>query len=184
MLSSSSLPLSVPGTTVDRQCGSSQQALHFAVQAVMSGTQDIVIAGGAESMSSVPMMSNLPKGLGKPNSDVCQNKFGPGGFYSQFVGAELIGTTFGISREEQDAWAAQSHARAAAAQASGRFDDELVVVEGIDKEDNAVPRRGQRMARLAGGATAGRHQLTAGRHAHSAAHGANRQRVSPVFRMK
>ena len=91
MLSSSSLPLSVPGTTVDRQCGSSQQALHFAVQAVMSGTQDIVIAGGAESMSSVPMMSNLPKGLGKPNSDVCQNKFGRGRFYSQFVGAELIG---------------------------------------------------------------------------------------------
>ena len=139
VLSSSSLPLSVPGTTVDRQCGSSQQALHFATQAVMSGTQDIVIAGGAESMSSVPMFSNMPKGLGAPNSDICQSKFGPGGFYSQFVGAELIGTTYDISREEQDVWAAQSHARAAAAQAAGLFDDEIVVVEGVDKEGSAVP---------------------------------------------
>jgi hypothetical protein len=74
VLASSVLPLSVPGTTVDRQCGSSQQAIHFAAQAVMSGTQDIVIAGGAESMTTVPMMSNIPKELGFPNSAECQSK--------------------------------------------------------------------------------------------------------------
>lgn len=85
----------MPGTAVDRQCGSSQQAIHFAAQAVMSGTQDIVVAGGVESMSSVPMMSNLPKGLGSPNSPACQAVFGAapestGGFYSQFTGAEMV----------------------------------------------------------------------------------------------
>lgn len=88
---SSNLPESVPGTTVDRQCGSSQQAIHFAAQAVMSGTQDIVFAGGVESMTRVPMFSNMPKNLGKPNDDSIKAKYGTSAeFFSQFHGAEAM----------------------------------------------------------------------------------------------
>ena len=87
----SSLPLTVPGTTVDRQCGSSQQAIHFAAQAVMSGTQDIVIAGGVESMTRVPMFSNMPNGSGKPNNELIKERFGTKvDFFSQFTGAEMM----------------------------------------------------------------------------------------------
>lgn len=111
---SSSLPLSVPGTTVDRQCGSSQQAIHFAAQAVMSGMQDIVIAGGVESMTRIPMFSNMPKELGKPNDENIKARFStPVPFFSQFVGAELMGVKYKINRNEMDAFAARSHARAA-----------------------------------------------------------------------
>ena len=135
---SSSLPTSVPGTAVDRQCGSSQQAIHFAAMAVMSGQQDLVVAGGAESMSSVPMMSNLPKGLGKPNSDAAQARFGPGGFYSQFVGAEMMSDKYGLDRAACDAFAERSHKLAAAAIEAGAFDDQVVAVRGHDKEGNEV----------------------------------------------
>ena len=135
----SNLPLSVPGTTVDRQCGSSQQAIHFAAQAVMSGTQDIVIAGGVETMSSVPLGANIGKGdLGQPNSPIVQDRFGPSGFYSQFVGAELVASKYEISRLDMDGFAAGSHAKAHAAQTAGRFAREIVVVEGRDKEGNVV----------------------------------------------
>ena len=134
----STLPISVPGSAVDRQCGSSQQAIHFAAQAVMSGTQDIVIAGGVESMSSVPMMSNLPKGVGKPNSGAAQAAYGRGGFYSQFTGAELMCEKYGIDRAACDDFAARSHARAAAARAAGHFTAEIVAVEGLDREGNVV----------------------------------------------
>lgn len=138
----SALPVSVPGTTVDRQCGSSQQAIHFAAQAVMSGTQDIVIAGGVETMSTVPLGANIGKGeLGQPNSDIVQGKFGPSGFYSQFVGAELVCAKWDISRADMDTFAARSHTNALAAQAAGRFDEEVVVVEGRDKEGNVVEHR-------------------------------------------
>ena len=107
----SELPESVPGTTVDRQCGSSQQAIHFASQAVMSGTQDIVVAGGCESMSRVPMFSNFAGGkLGDPNNDTIKAKYATdAGFFSQFRGAEMMGAKFGIGREAMDAFAARSH---------------------------------------------------------------------------
>ena len=138
----SNLPLSVPGTAVDRQCGSSQQAIHFAAQAVMSGTQDIVIAGGVETMSTVPLGANIGKGeLGQPNSSIVQDRFGPSGFYSQFVGAELVASKYDITRLDMDTFAAASHAKAAAAIAAGKFDDEIVTVEGRDKEGNVVEHR-------------------------------------------
>jgi acetyl-CoA C-acetyltransferase len=139
---SSNLPISVPGTTVDRQCGSSQQAIHFAAQAVMSGTQDIVIAGGVESMSTLPIGANIGKGeLGQPNSPVVQDKFGPSGFYSQFTGAEIVASKYGIDRAQMDDFAAASHAKASAAQAEGRFESEVVVVQGRDKEGAAFEHR-------------------------------------------
>lgn len=139
VLSSTKLPISVPGTTVDRQCGSSQQAMHFAAQAVMSGTQDIVVAGGAESMSTLPIGANIGKGeLGQPNSPVAQTKFGKSGFYSQFVGAELVATKYGITRSDMDAFAASSHAKASLATAEGRFASEMVIVEGRTKEGEAM----------------------------------------------
>lgn len=132
----SSLPIEVPGTTVDRQCGSSQQAIHFAAQAVMSGTQDIVIAGGVESMSRVPMFSNMAGGkVGVPNSPVTRARYGDEGFYSQFVGAEMMGTTYGVEREEMDVLAAQSHEKAVAATESGRFEAEIEPVEGFEVDE-------------------------------------------------
>jgi acetyl-CoA acetyltransferase len=83
--------MSVPGTTVDRQCGSSLQAIHFAAQAVMSGTQDVVIAGGVECMSSVVMGSNMAEGkFGWPNGKVTRERYGNKDFYSQFIGAEMV----------------------------------------------------------------------------------------------
>lgn len=141
VLNSSVLPLSVPGTAVDRQCGSSQQAIHFAAQAVMSGTQDIVVAGGVESMSLVPLLSAVPnakKGLGVPNSDAVKARFGDSPMFSQFHGAELLCSRYGITREECDAFAAASHAKAVAAQAAGHFDGEIVTVEGRGKDGSAV----------------------------------------------
>ena len=119
------LPESVPGTTVDRQCGSSQQAAHFAAQGVMSGAYDMVIACGVESMTRVPMGSSMagqdPFGPGIPARY-------PGGFVHQGISAELIAAKWGIDREECDALAAESHRRAAAAIASGAFRDEIVPV--------------------------------------------------------
>ena len=145
VLSSTSLPESVPGTAVDRQCGSSQQALHFAAQAVMSGTQDIVIAGGVEVMSSVPIMSNLGFGddrktpnFGMPNSPVVTERYDRANFFSQFEGAELLTQKYGIERPALDAFAARSHEKAAAATADGRFDAEIVPVAGRDREGNEV----------------------------------------------
>ena len=125
----SSLPESVPGCSVDRQCGSSQQAIHFAAQAVMSGTMDVVIAAGVESMSRVPMglPHSLParEGLGCYLSPRMQRRYGVREF-SQFRGAEAIAQRFGLSREELDAYALQSHQRAARAAVEGAFDDEIL----------------------------------------------------------
>ena len=137
VLSSERLPTTVPGTTVDRQCGSSQQAIHFAAQAVMSGTQDVVIAGGVESMSGVPMFSAIAKGkLGTPNTEAMHAKFGATdeGFYSQFVSAELMCSKYDITREEMDAFAAQSHARGLAATTRGAFKDEIVPLMGKNQK--------------------------------------------------
>lgn len=141
----SSLPESVPAVTIDRQCGSSQQALHFAAQAVMSGVQDLVIAAGAESMTRVPMMSNFrlhaEAGIGTgPWSSRILDRYGVGEF-SQFVGAQMVADKYGLSREEMDAFALESHRRAAAAIEAGAFDDEIVPVEtaaGTFREDEGV----------------------------------------------
>lgn len=129
---SSILPDSVPATTVDRQCGSSQQALHFAAQAVMSGTQDIVVAAGVESMTRVPMgmAGRLPAehGLGKPFSPTMERRF-EGVEVSQFNGAELLADKYGLSKEDFDRFAYQSHQRAIAATRAGAFSEEIVPVE-------------------------------------------------------
>lgn len=139
VLSSAVLPITVPGTSVDRQCGSSQQAVHFAAQAVMSGTQDIVIAGGVESMTRVPMFSNFPKGSGGPLDRNIKAAFATSApFFSQFVGAEMMGVEFGIERPAMDAFAARSHARALESRSNGLFLKEIVAVDGVDKDGNRI----------------------------------------------
>jgi acetyl-CoA C-acetyltransferase len=128
----SSLPESVPAVTIDRQCGSSQQALHFAAQAVMSGTQDVVIAGGVESMTRVPMGSPTvlaaKAGLGLPWSERIKDRFGVQEF-SQFTGAQMIADKYGFTREDHDAFALESHRKAAAAVRAGAFEREIIPVE-------------------------------------------------------
>ena len=127
----SSLPRTVPGVTIDRQCGSSQQALHFAAQAVMSGSHDVVIAAGVESMTRVPMFSasSLAQkaGLGHYQDGLLRERF-PQDF-SQFTGAEMLARQFGFSKDELDELALQSHRKAAAAAKDGVFDREIVPVE-------------------------------------------------------
>ncbi len=135
-------PEDVPATTIDRQCGSSQQAAHFAAQAVMSGAHDIVVAAGVEVMSQVPMGASVGDGkFGFP--------FGPrvglryadvGGLVPQGISAELIADKWGLSREDLDAFSAESQARAARATAEGRFENEIIGVRSIhrDKETGDV----------------------------------------------
>ena len=128
----SRLPDSVPAVTIDRQCGSSQQAIHFAAQAVMSGVQDIVIAAGVESMTRVPMFSNMTlherDGIGTgPFSSRIQERYGVASF-SQFTGAEMVAAKYGLDREALDHFALESHRRAAAATEAGHFAAEIVPV--------------------------------------------------------
>ena len=134
----SSLPESVPGTTVDRQCGSSQQAIHFAIQAVMSGTQDVVIGGGVEVMSMVPIGSNIKDGYdaghGFPfDSDGISERY-PGIFFSQFSGAEMMAEKWNLSREDLDRFALSSHQKAAAAVEGKHFDREILPVQAKNEE--------------------------------------------------
>jgi acetyl-CoA C-acetyltransferase len=128
----SRLPESVPGTSVDRQCGSSQQALHFAAQAVMSGTMDVVIAAGVESMSRVPMGMPqwLPQknGMGSYIGPAIQKRY-PGVEFSQFDGAEAIARKYGMTKTQLDEFALGSHRRAAAALRDGAFNAEILPVE-------------------------------------------------------
>ena len=128
----SRLPTSVPAVTIDRQCGSSQQAIQFAAQAVMSGTQDVVIASGVESMTRVPMGSTgmlfAQAGLGKAMSPKQAERY-PDIQFSQFLGAEMMAEKYGFSREDLDAYALESHRRAAAATERGDFRDEIVGLE-------------------------------------------------------
>lgn len=130
----SSLPESVPGTTVDRQCGSSQQALHFAAQAVMSGTQDIVIAGGVEVMSIVPIGASITDGMkadhGFPFNAKGIEKRYPGTFFSQFTGAELVAEKWNLSRNDLDSFALESHIKAANASKAELFKNEILPLEG------------------------------------------------------
>lgn len=128
----SRLPDSVPGTSVDRQCGSSQQALHFAAQAVMSGTMDVVIAAGVESMTRIPMFSHTTlaekNGLGQYVSPNIQERYGVNAF-SQFVGAEMVAEKYGISKASMDQYAYDTTLRAIAASKAGAFKAEILPVE-------------------------------------------------------
>jgi acetyl-CoA C-acetyltransferase len=137
----SKLPQSVPAVTIDRQCGSSQQALQFAAQAVMSGTQDVVIASGVESMTRVPMglPFTLPMqhGIGTgPFSKRIQEKFGVP-MFSQFVGAEMIAEKYQFRKEQLDEFALASHRKAARATEEGAFADEIVALP-VTGEDGAT----------------------------------------------
>jgi len=145
---SSKLPETVPGTSVDRQCGSSQQAIHFAAQAVMSGVQDVVIAAGVEVMSTVPIGSNVVDGFkngrGLPMDDKLNDVYGARlkergqRMFSQFEGAELVAEKYEITREDCDKFAVASHAKAVAAQENGYFKAEIVPVDGKAKGSDTV----------------------------------------------
>ena len=139
VLASKVLPQSVPAVTIDRQCGSSQQSIQFAAQAVMSGTQDVVIAAGIESMTRVPMGTNatfhFEKGMGNYKSPGLEEKF-PGVMWSQFVGAEMLAQKHGLTKDEIDRFSLDSHRKAAAAAQAGAFRDEIVPVP-IDTADGA-----------------------------------------------
>jgi len=136
----SRLPDSVPAVSIDRQCGSSQQSLHFAAQAVMSGTQDVVIAAGVESMTRVPMGTPiflpLQAGIGTgPWPQSIKDRYGVSEF-SQFTGAEMIGRNYQFTREQLDAFALDSHRKAAAATEAGEFDSQIVPLAVLDAEGN------------------------------------------------
>jgi acetyl-CoA C-acetyltransferase len=128
----SSLPESVPGTTIDRQCGSSQQALHFAAQAVMSGTMDVVIAGGVESMTRVPISSSTAfpaqHGMGTYVSPAMEDRY-PSVEFSQFAGAEMMARKYDLSRDRLDEYSYDSHRKAIDATNAGYFDDEILPLE-------------------------------------------------------
>ena len=131
-------PDHVPSTTIDRKCGSSQQAVHFAAQGIMAGAYDIVIACGVESMSRVPMGSAR---IGQnPFSPSVRARYAPG-MIGQGVSAELVANKWNITRDEMDAYSAQSHQRAAAARAAGAFKNEIIAVqtpEGMVSEDETI----------------------------------------------
>lgn len=132
VLASKLLPQSTPAVTIDRQCGSSQQAIQFAAQAVMSGTQDVVIAAGIESMTRVPMgstaMFHFKEGLGNYKSPGLEEKY-PGVSWSQFMGAEMIVKKHGFTKDQLDQFAYNSHLRAKAATEAGAFKNEIVPIE-------------------------------------------------------
>lgn len=131
----------VPAVTIDRQCGSSQQAVQFAAQAVMSGTQDVVIAAGVESMSRVPMgstaMFHMKEGLGNYKSPGLEEKY-PGIQWSQFMGAEMIVKKHGFTKDDLDRFALASHQKAIAATQGGAFAAEIVPVEVETPEGSAM----------------------------------------------
>ncbi len=132
VLAAKNLPDSVPAVTIDRQCGSSQQAMQFAAQAVMSGTMDVVIAAGVESMTRVPMgssvMFHMKEGLGNYKSPRLEDKY-PGIMFSQFMGAEMIVKKHGFTKDDLDQFALSSHLKAIAATQAGAFDTEIVALD-------------------------------------------------------
>ena len=147
---SAGLPEHVPGVTIDRQCGSSQQAIHFAAQAVLSGTQDLVIAAGVESMSMVPMGSSVglaaEKGMPLPFGQGWKDRYGDQEI-SQFRGAQLICEKWGISRAQLEEFALASHQRAVRAIDEGRFEREIVPVNGVSVDEG--PRRDTSLEKMA-----------------------------------
>lgn len=147
------LPLNVPGTTVDRQCGSSQQAVHFAAQAVMSGTQDVIAAGGVQTMSQIPISYAMLAGqsLGFPDpfsgSEGWKARFGDQ-TVSQFYAAQRIASHWNCSRLDMEQFALESHRRALAAVRSGRFESEIVPLEGLNKDETPRETSLEKMATL------------------------------------
>jgi acetyl-CoA C-acetyltransferase len=134
------LPEEVPGTTIDRQCGSSQQAVHFAAQAVMSGTNDVVVAGGVQNMSAIPITAAMLAGQQYGFEDPFRGSEGWLARYgdqevSQFRGAELIAEKWGISRDDMESFAVESHLRAIRARDEGRFDREIVPLNGVTADE-------------------------------------------------
>src|SRR5262245_22798273 len=146
------LPQHVPGVTIDRQCGSSQQAVHFAAQAVLSGTSDLVVAGGVQNMSAIPISSamTLAQPLGFPDpfsgSQGWTARYGAGEV-SQFRGAEMIAEKWDISREDMERFAYESHQRAIRATDEGRFANEIVPLAGVAHDEG--PRRDTSLERMA-----------------------------------
>ena len=149
---SAGLPQHVPGTTIDRQCGSSQQAVHFAAQAVMSGTADLIVAGGVEVMSLVPIASPMTvgarAGLGSPYDGTGWRAHFGDQEVSQFRGAELIAEKWDVSRADMESFALTSHRRAAAAAADGSFGDEIVPAFGLAADEG--PRSDTSLEKMAG----------------------------------
>ncbi len=147
---SAGLPESVPGVTIDRQCGSSQQAVHFAAQAVLSGTQDIVVAAGVESMSMVPMGSTVAvphkQGMALPFGQGWRDRYGEQEI-SQFRGAQLMCEKWGIKRAELEEYSLESHARAIRAIDEGRFEREITPVGGLTTDEG--PRRDSTLEKMA-----------------------------------
>ncbi|MED3983625.1 thiolase family protein [Peribacillus simplex] len=144
-------PIEVPGTTIDRQCGSSQQAVHFASQAILSGDMDVVVAGGVENMSRVPMGSNYQGAV------TSQKYMDLHEVINQGLSAERIADKWGITREDCDQFSVESHAKAIRAQKEGHFNREMISVTGTDKEGNQIevtedqgPRGGTTLEVLAG----------------------------------
>lgn len=139
---SAGLPESVPGVTIDRQCGSSQQAIHFAAQGVLSGTQDLVIASGVEQMAVVPMGSSvamaLEKGMPFPYGEGWAERYGQQEI-SQFRGAQLMAEKWGFSRKDMEEFALESHRRASKAIEAGYFDREIAPIAGLSKDEGARP---------------------------------------------
>ncbi|WP_181779460.1 acetyl-CoA C-acetyltransferase [Pseudonocardia pini] len=147
---SAGLPQTVPGVTIDRQCGSSQQALHFAAQGVMSGTQDLVVAAGVEQMAMVPMTANgiVVKELGaNTKGKGWEERYGDQEI-SQFRGAQLIAEKWGLSREQLEEFSLESHRRAVAAIDAGHFRDQIAPLEGLETDEGA--RRDTSLEKLAG----------------------------------
>jgi acetyl-CoA C-acetyltransferase len=148
---SAGLPESVPGVTIDRQCGSSQQAVHFAAQAVLSGTQDLVIAAGVESMSIVTMGSTVTlatqAGMPAPWGTGWRKRYGDQEI-SQFRGAQLMCEQWGIKRTQLEEFALESHQRAVRAIDAGRFEREIVPLDGFSQDEG--PRRDTSLEKMAG----------------------------------
>lgn len=147
------LPDCVPGTTIDRQCGSSQQAVHFAAQAVMSGTQDVVLAGGVQTMTQIPISSAMtaaePMGFSDPftGSKGWVERYGdvpP----TQFNSAQMIADKWDISRQQLEVFSLESHRRALQAIAEGRFDREIVPLEGVSQDETPRQSSLKKMAEL------------------------------------
>lgn len=147
------LPETVPGVTIDRQCGSAQQAVHFAAMGVMSGTQDLVLAGGVQKMSQFPILSAFGAGEPYGSTDPWTGNLGWEARYgtqeiSQFRGAEMMAAAWGITREQTEEFAYESHRRAIAAIDDGRFSREITPFNGIDTDEG--PRRDTSREKMAG----------------------------------
>ena len=140
-------PESVPGTSVDRQCGSSQQAVHFAAAGVLSGQYDVAVAGGVESMTRVPMGASLGKDVGYPFGPMMLERY-DGKLVNQGIGAEMIAERWGLSRQQVDEFSLQSHDKAAKAIDSGAFQKQYAIIPGTGLEVDEGVRRGGTLEKM------------------------------------